>query len=70
MGAGKPRNGRQPVKRWVVVVVVMVVLFSPAILALTWPRRPSEGTPVDDATETGVPVGIAMVVDLPRVFGA
>ena len=41
-----------------------------AILALTWPRHPSKGTPVDDATDTGVPVGVAMVVGLPRVFGA
>jgi len=34
-------------RRWIVVIVVIVVLFLPAILALAWPRHPPEGTPVD-----------------------
>jgi hypothetical protein len=57
-------------RRWIVVIAVIVVLFLPAILALMWPSHPSEGTPVDDATDTRVPVGVAMVVGLSGVFGA
>jgi hypothetical protein len=49
-------------RRWTVVIAVIVVLSLPAILALTWPRHPSEGTPVDDATDTGVPVAVVLVI--------
>jgi hypothetical protein len=37
LGAGEPWNERKPVKRWVVVVVVIALLAVPVILAFKLP---------------------------------
>jgi hypothetical protein len=40
-----------------IVIAVIVGLALPMILALVWPRHPSEGTDIE-----GVPVGVVLVI--------
>jgi len=54
---GLALNQGDALRRWIVVVVVIALLAIPVILAFKLPRE-GRSVPVDDATDTDLPVVI------------